>query len=229
MREEKRRAKKTAAPVARRTQEERRGATIQKILDAATASLVANGYAKTTVQEVCKRAGISQGGLFRHFPTMDALMAKVGEHVGAKLIDSYRRRFAREASGGGEPLITALRLVRDHTRSRDNQAFYELFVAARTNDALRAALEPVAAHYYPQIIALGEELMPELAAALGPRFGLLVSTILMTFDGETIERIVGVGRDNDDERLALVAEWIAASVRPFVTRAERGRARIAPR
>jgi hypothetical protein len=51
----------------------------------------------------------------------------------------------------------------------------------------------------------------------------------MTFDGETIERIVGVGRDTDDERLALVAEWIAASVRPFVARSERGRARTAPR
>jgi AcrR family transcriptional regulator len=209
------RAKPATTPP-RRTQEERRGATIHKILDAATASLVANGYAKTTVQEICTRAGVSQGGLFRHFPTMDALMAKVGEHVGTKLIDSYRRRFAREA-GGGDPLVTALRLVRDHTRTRDNQAFYELFVAARTNDTLRAALEPVAARYYPQIIALGEELMPELATALGPRFGLLVSTILMTFDGETIERTVGVGRDTEDERLALVAEWIAASVRPFVS------------
>ncbi len=68
---------------ARRTQEERRETTIRKLLDAATEALIEDGYAAASVQNVCDRAGLSQGALFRHFATREELMVAVGHDVGS--------------------------------------------------------------------------------------------------------------------------------------------------
>jgi hypothetical protein len=61
----------------RRTQQERRDGTVRKLLDAAAESLIELGYANTSVQEICKRAGVSHGGLFRHFSSRVELMIRV--------------------------------------------------------------------------------------------------------------------------------------------------------
>jgi AcrR family transcriptional regulator len=107
----------------RRTQLERREGTIRKLLDATTRTLIERGYSGASVQAICERAEVSQGGLFRHFPTREALMVAVGEDVGHRLLDRYRREF--EALRATEdPLELAVRLVRDACRSRLNQAWY---------------------------------------------------------------------------------------------------------
>ncbi|HEX6839089.1 MAG TPA: helix-turn-helix domain-containing protein, partial [Polyangia bacterium] len=173
----------------RRTQEERRETTIRKIVDAATDALIDVGYAAASVQEVCTRAGVSTGGLFRHFATREALMVAVGEDVGTKLLQRYRREF-ETLRGQRDPLELALRLVRTSCRSRLNQAWYELAMAARTNKRLQKAIAPMAERYYADIAALAEELLPELADALGEHFPLLVSTIIAVFDGEVVHRFV---------------------------------------
>jgi len=76
--------------VVRRTQQSRRERTIRKILDAATHTLIEAGYAGASMQAVAVRAEVSQGGLFRHLPTRQALMVAVGEDVGKKLLFRFR-------------------------------------------------------------------------------------------------------------------------------------------
>lgn len=198
---------------ARRTQSERREATMRKLVDAATDALIDVGYAAASVQEVCARAGVSTGGLFRHFPTREALMVAVGEDVGQKLLARYRQEFEALA-GAREPLELALRLVRGSCRSRLNQAWYELAMAARTNKRLHKALGPMAARYYADITALAHELLPALAAALGDGFPLLVSTIVAVFDGEVVQRFVLKNEALEEARLQLllgVVRQLAAS------------------
>ncbi len=192
-----------AARAARRTQGERRGATIRKLLDAATEALIEVGYAEASVQEVCKRAGVSMGGLFRHFATREALMVAVGEDVGHKLLERYRREF-EALRGEREPLELALRLVRASCRSRLNQAWYELAMAARTNARLRKAMGPLAARYYEDISALAHQLLPELARALGEYFPILVATIIAVFDGEVVHRFVLKKPLDEEARLQLL-------------------------
>jgi AcrR family transcriptional regulator len=174
---------------ARRTQQERREGTIRKLLDATTAALVDVGYAAASVQVICERAGLSQGALFRHFPTREALMVAVGEDVGRRTLERYRLDFAR-LRGEDDPRDLAMRLVRARCRSRLNQAWYELAMAARTSPRLRRGLRPVAARYYRDIERLARETLPELATQLGERFPLLVDTIVAVFDGETLHRFV---------------------------------------
>jgi AcrR family transcriptional regulator len=173
----------------RRTQEQRREATVRKLLDAATDALIEVGYAEASTQEVCRRAEVSTGGLFRHFPTRESLMVAVGEDVGRQLLEDYRKRFAA-ARDEREPLEVALRLVRESCRSRLNQAWYELAMAARTNKRLQKAMGPLAARYYDDIAALARELLPELAHALGDYFPIMVSTIIAMFDGEVVHRFM---------------------------------------
>lgn len=173
----------------RRTQEERREATVRKLLDAATDALIEVGYAEASTQEVCRRAEVSTGGLFRHFPTREALMVAVGEDVGRQLLDDYRKRF-EAARNERDPLEVALRLVRESCRSRLNQAWYELAMAARTNKRLQKAMGPLAERYFDDIAALARELLPELAHALGDYFPIMVSTIIAMFDGEVVHRFM---------------------------------------
>ena len=64
----------------RRSQVERTAATIARLLEATIAAIVELGYSRATVREICDRAGVSQGGLFRHFPTRkDLLVATLAE------------------------------------------------------------------------------------------------------------------------------------------------------
>ena len=201
---------------ARRTQEERRESTIRKLLDAATEALIEDGYADASVQKICGRAGVSQGALFRHFATREELMVAVGEDVGQRTLLRYRREFQghKDARERAEPLVLAMRFVRDRCRSRLNQAWYELAMAARTSPSLRKGLRPVATRYYADIRRLGEELLPELAAALGDRFAVLVDTIVAIFDGESVHRFVLPQPAVDEARLDLLGDLAKLITRP---------------
>ncbi len=207
----KKKAKKKPAP-ARRTQQERREGTIRKLLDAATDALVEEGYAGASVQKICERAGVSQGALFRHFATREALMVAVGEDVGRALLERYGREFEARR-GDAEPLDLALGLVRDACRSRTNQAWYELAIAARTSPALREALAPIAERYYADIERLARALLPELAESLGGRFAILADTIVAVFDGEAIHRFLLDRPAIDAGRIELLGALVRGSGR----------------
>ena len=197
----------------RRTQAERREATIRKVLDAASEILVESGYAGTSMQLVATRAGVSIGGLFRHFPTREALMVAVGKDVGAQILAKYTHAF-ESLHDTEDPLVLALRLLRDTCRSRINQVWLELVHACRTDPALRKALAPVGKEYATQIEDLARALLPDLAASLGDEFGLLVDTVVAVFDGEQLHRMLYTDRELENARIdALAAVARAVMVR----------------
>ncbi len=190
--------------VVRRTQAERRAATIRKVLDATVEILVESGYAGTSMQLVATRAGVSIGGLFRHFPTREALMVAVGEDLGRVILDRYRDSF-ESLHGVEDPIVLALRLLRDTTRSRINQAWLELVHACRTDAALKKALRPVGKRYAHEIESLARALLPELAASLGERFPLLVDTVVAIFDGEQMHRMIAPDPEMENARIDALA------------------------
>ena len=65
----------------RRTQGERSAATVAKLIQATIEAIVEVGYAGASTREICDRAGISQGGLFRHFPTRRDLIVATLVHL----------------------------------------------------------------------------------------------------------------------------------------------------
>ena len=189
---------------ARRTQAERREATIRKVLDATALMLAESGYAGTSMQLVATRAGVSIGGLFRHFPTREALMVAVGEDLGRRVLDRYRESF-ESLHGVEDPMVLALRLLRDTTRSRINQAWLELVHACRTDDALKKALRPVGKRYAHEIVELARALLPDVAASLGDQFPLLVDTVVAIFDGEQMHRMIAPDPPLENARIDALA------------------------
>jgi AcrR family transcriptional regulator len=195
----------------RRTQAERREATIRKVLDAASEILVESGYAGTSMQLVATRAGVSIGGLFRHFPTREALMVAVGKDVGTQILAKYTHAF-ESLHDTEDSLVLALRLLRDTCRSRINQVWLELVHACRTDAALRKALAPVGKTYAAQIEQLARVLLPDLAASLGDRFSLLVDTVVAVFDGEQLHRMLYSDREMENARIDALAAVARALV-----------------
>ena len=191
-------------PVAkRRTQLERRTETTRKLLDAATDTLIELGYAGASVQAICERAGVSQGGLFRHFPTRETLMVAVGEDVADRILATYAKKF-ESLRDREHPLVIAMRLVREQCRSRLNQAWYELAIASRTNASLRKSLVPAGKRYEDKIERLARTLLPDLATKLGERFPAVVGTIIAVFDGEVIHRLITKDTRDDDARMEVL-------------------------
>lgn len=214
---------------AKRTQRERRESMIRRLLDAATEVVIDVGYGEASVQRICARADVSQGALFRHFATREALMLAVVEDVGAKLLAEYRVRFESLPARARGDVATALRLLRASCRSRLNSAWYELAMAARTSEPLRRGLEPVARRYHDNIARVARELFPALSASLGEAFDVLVTTMIAVFDGEVVHRLMlpPASAADEDARIDLLAGAIGALVpEPRQARpARRGRAK----
>lgn len=51
-----------------------------KLIDAAHAIVRRQGYAATTVDEICNAAGVTKGAFFHHFPSKEALAVAAAEH-----------------------------------------------------------------------------------------------------------------------------------------------------
>ncbi|WP_346765283.1 TetR/AcrR family transcriptional regulator [Rhodococcus sp. 105337] len=199
----------------RRTQKERREETIGRILDATIASLAERGYTSTTIGEVCRRSGVSSGGVFRHFPTRLDLMVAAAEEVSERQFVNFRAGLAvlrrlEERSGADatvDVVRTCLLLLRSACRAPMNAAWYELLGAARTDPALRDHLSPMAARYHAQIAEFGRSL--PVADRLPPaQFDLVLFSLVHMFDGEAVSSIVHPQPELEDPRIEMLARML---------------------
>lgn len=142
-----------------RTQAERRARTRTALLDATIDCLVEIGYARTSVQEICARAGVSKGAVQHHFSAKAELMAAAVEHLTAKLKNQVTESFGTVPSGAsGIPL--AIDLLWEGYSGTLSTAVTELWVAARTDSELRTAIRPVDR-------ALGRSTMEHITSVAG--------------------------------------------------------------
>ncbi|MDT7792053.1 MAG: hypothetical protein QOD59_1489, partial [Mycobacterium sp.] len=123
-----------------RTQQQRREETIARLLDASIETIVEVGYARASAAVIARRAQVSDGALFRHFPTMGDFMAATAHEVMRRQLDLFTKRVA-EIPAGKPAMEAALTILRDVTGNATNTVMYELLVAARTDEKLRATLQ----------------------------------------------------------------------------------------
>ncbi|MEW5735676.1 MAG: TetR/AcrR family transcriptional regulator [Thermodesulfobacteriota bacterium] len=119
--------------------------TRRRLLDATVKSLVEKGYAGTTTQEVCRRAGASRGTLLHHFPTREDLLITAVEHVLEENVRSFQQ--ALDGATGGEHSLSALAraLWERHWTSDPFYAWLELIVASRTDSLLNDRVRTMSA------------------------------------------------------------------------------------
>ncbi|SFO27736.1 transcriptional regulator, TetR family [Pseudonocardia ammonioxydans] len=127
-----------AAPPTRKQQREQ---TRAQLLDAAVFCLVEYGYAGTTTQRVQDRVNVSRGALSHHFGSKADLLVAAIHHIADE-----RLELLRAAADGIEPGPDALpQVVAAISAAMSGPPFLaalELWVSARTDPELRAALLP---------------------------------------------------------------------------------------
>jgi AcrR family transcriptional regulator len=132
----------TQAAVTRVPQEERTRAMRARLLEATVELLVEKGYAGTSTTLVSERAGVSRGAQLHHFPTKQDLVVAAVKHVtevrGAELAAA-----ARALPTGVRRTRAVLQMLGDHFTSPVFTAALELWVAARTDEALLAEVAPL--------------------------------------------------------------------------------------
>jgi AcrR family transcriptional regulator len=190
-----------AAPATRhRTQAERSERTRELLLDATIACLVELGYARTTVQEICRRAGLSRGAQQHHFTTKAELMTSALEHLFRRLGEEILTATSN-LPPGPERLDEGIDLLWRAYSGTLSTAAVELWVAARTDDELRRSLLPVDRE-------LGHLTLEFYRRIAGPVDEARLQTMLLL----TVNLIRGLALDamiggDSARRTTLLAEW----------------------
>jgi AcrR family transcriptional regulator len=187
-----------AAPV-RRTQSERRAATESKLIEATVEALIEVGYYRTSVKEICSRAGVSHGGLFGRFASRLDLIVAAAVRVGERQVEHFAERYAKR-NPRADRIETFVRLVRDTTRLSENAVWLELLSAARTDDELRVRLAPEATRYYEHIFRQVHHL--DIARDFDKDdLDRRVARLLHAFDGEAIAATVTPDAEREEQFL----------------------------
>ncbi|QBS43394.1 TetR/AcrR family transcriptional regulator [Nocardia sp. CS682] len=191
----------TAPP--RRTQAQRRAAAITKLVEATIEAIAEVGYHNASLGEISRRAGVSKGGIFRHFDSRTDLVVAAAEEVGRRHMRAFDNIRVRENPDRPLDLTHILHRARNQIRQETNTVWFELLVAARTESELRVRLAPVAR-------ALIDDVECVAVAALGPAVPadiarLLATSIVHMFDGEAIFRSTYPRPELEDTRIEYIA------------------------
>ncbi|MBJ7357126.1 MAG: TetR/AcrR family transcriptional regulator [Nocardioides sp.] len=113
-----------------------------RLLEATVELLVERGFSGTSTTLVSERAGVSRGAQLHHFPTKNDLVVAAVEHLtevrGAELAAA-----AKALPAGAKRTRAVLQMLGDHFASPVFTAALELWVAARTDETLLAAVAPL--------------------------------------------------------------------------------------
>jgi len=146
---------RNAAPPAlgrrREARQQRSVETQARLLEAAIACLVDHGYAGLKTAEIAQRAGLSEGALFRHYPTKADLVVAAVERVFADLERRHARLLA-QAGAGADVIAAAVRALWRVMTLPAYLATNEVYLAARTDPALRQAIQPMARRHQDNLL-----------------------------------------------------------------------------
>lgn len=180
-------------------QQARSQATHAKLIEAAAECLVQKGYAGTSTQAVAQAAGVSQGALFKHFPSKAELLGAAVAHLLGSLVGMFRgeagQRFER-AMGGGllERVGVAVGALWAVFRSAEMSALLEVYVAARTDPVLEARLGPALEAHNGHIFDEARRLFPEVAAH--PEFEGAIGAVVYAMQGVLVGLFGPAARDD---------------------------------
>lgn len=176
----------TGSKPVRRTQRERRDGTQRKLIEATLQCLGELGYARATTTEIVRAAGLSQGALFKHFPSKAELLSAAVEQLFDELVAGYQASFEALPQQRATPEAAFELLWSIFTGPRLAIAF-ELYVVARTDPTLQRSLQPVVRHHRAMLIEHARALFP-VAARANRDFAAWVDLLMCSMEGLVVER-----------------------------------------
>ena len=170
-------------------QQERSRRTRAALLDAAIECLAELGYAETTVTEVAKRAGVSRGAQLHHFPTKAELLTAAVTHLFDRRMALYRKAFAN-LDPGADRLDASIELLWSMYGGPGFIAWAELWMAARSDETLRAAVVEMDRNFLEQSWLIYAEMFPEATAQDAEFQRLTLDFAFALMDGAALRSLV---------------------------------------
>jgi len=175
--------------------------TRNRLLEAAVECLVERGWTGTTTTLVADRAGVSRGAQLHHYRTKSALLIAAVEHL-AERRSAELRDEAAKLPPDGDRIEATIRLLASLFTGPLFSATIEVWVAARTDGALRTALVPVEARFGREVHRLTVELLGADEGRPGVREA--VQTTLDLLRGLGVASLL---TDDSARRTRLLANW----------------------
>jgi AcrR family transcriptional regulator len=176
-------------------------------VDAAIVTIGELGYHGASMREICKRAGLSQGTVTRHFPTRIDLIVAAAHEVARRQTELFTAGLAG-VHGAASVAEVAIRLLRDGTRAPLNAVWLELAVAARTTPDLADRIGPLIRDVYGITLAMAG-LIPGHDKLDPLDLRVLVLSLVHLFNGEALSRAAVKMPEIEERRLALVTALVS--------------------
>jgi AcrR family transcriptional regulator len=151
----------TEAPRRRRSQAQRSAETRVRLLDATLECLVTYGYAGTTTPRVAKVAGLTRGAQVHHFGSKNDLMLAAVQHLAATRTASVIPKFSGRMEKTEDPLDAILEIAWDIHTEVLFIPVAELWIAGRTDPALRGEVSKLESIVLTTLIAAVANFVPE--------------------------------------------------------------------
>jgi len=180
-----------------------RSATRERLLDAAGAVFAERGFAASTIEDVCERAGFTRGAFYSNFETKDELLVQLLDREEVKLLERFNAAVS-QALQATEPLAVVVERIYDlQPFGADNYALRAKLVFLALKDpklatAYQAAREALRAKFGPFLI--------EALAARGLRLTVdpidALDTLEAVFEASVRSSLIAGASPNDRGSLA---------------------------
>jgi AcrR family transcriptional regulator len=164
-------------------QQARAIATRARLLEAAVAALIERGIAGASTPDIAARAGVSQGAVFKHFPTKAELLAAAVERALAGFVETFQRGVSQRRPG--DAIHRAFTVLWQIFREPAMRAVFEVYVAARTDRALTQLLAPILQRHRGAILTEARRLFP-VAPSAAAELDAAVDAIVYAMQGAAL-------------------------------------------
>lgn len=185
----------------RMPQQERSRATQARLLEATVDCLVERGWSGTTTTVVAAMAGVSRGAQLHHYPTKASLVMAAVEHLAERRAEEIRNE-AAALPPGPQRLDGVVDMLAAAFTGPLYVAALEVWIAARTDPELRAALVPLEARVGREMHRLTVELIGADERTPGVREAVQATLDLLRGLG-----VANLLSDDTPRRTALLAAW----------------------
>lgn len=202
--------------VARQPQQERSRTTRKRLLEAAADCLAELGWNGSTVAVVARRAGVTRGAAQHHFPTREELFAAALDHVMTTRVVQLRRELESVPPGVHRTEAVVDMLIKLYTGPLFRAALH-LWVAASTDEALRARIVPLETHFGRTAHRIAVDLLDVDESIPGIR-----ESVQATLDLARGLGLANVLTDDSRRRKRVVQQWVKVLESTFASARRRG-------
>lgn len=185
--------------------------TRERLIEAAIEVFLENGYAKTRVQDIALRAGLTTGAMYSHFKNKAALLSEAITQHGDVALNELVDAMGGEEHGPAA-IVVGVRALADAGGPADRLMLEALAVSAR-GDEKDDLIEPAIQRMHDLIAARTDSAIA--AGVLDPAISrdALVSFLQRVVLGSIVARAIGLPTEDVDDSEALIRRLLR-SLRP---------------